>query len=1122
MQPKLHLNFDATPFGGYHILGLIPRTSGFESTIKRVGVYASPDFDMALGDILRPKWKHSNPKIRLEAVTELTGQDSDKLAEIATTDEDPEIRLAAVARIDDQATLEQISAIDTDSDVLDALTVKIDQHLRSTILDSSDVATCQPILERISSEDVLSSIALDTEHDDIRLATAKRIMCPTLLSRLTIANTGKAVGLHVVERIDDDTVLERIARDASNGGVRQAAQKKIDGIIEERNRPSAEQLRETELQDLYDTGRKLMDSWNWEFAFAKFKELRSRWADLDPGRKDPRRSGIDHALDELHRRHQEFLEVQAQDRKRAELRAYNLAEREGICSAVEALIGRVDETAVAELDRHRAEWETAPEVPDDEYLRLQIRIDTAAQAFHDTTLLQRAEQKAHDDAMPILQTLCNRAAELSTSEAFADLESQLDKLTEEMAAVECAGDDADAVRTTFDTTITTARTRLTEHREEVAQAKADNLKKLEEICTAFEAIIGAEDIAEIETPARELQTAWSKVGMVDNDAREPLEKRFKKLSDKFRQRSREFHRGRDLDRWANLTQKQDLCTEAEALAKDSDYPKMAKAIQDLHKRWKTIGPAPREQSDDIWKRFKTACDEQYSRCQAFFGEQDKQRKENLEQKQKLLDEFTGMMDDCTKDAAKERAQAIQAEWKAIGHVPKISMDINKRFHEVCNEFFEKRREHYKIRSDARKDSRKRKEDLSAQAEALKDSEDWGTATDAMKRLQADWKAAGPCERKKEEKLWERFSGACQHYFDRLNAHHDERDKERVGNYEKKLELCTELDAILADDTGGKKKTAIALVELHNRFREIGPVPRKNQDEIRSRFIAPCDTFFQSRRDHFEKLKGKRDANLKMREALIEQAETIAESTAWRETTDEFKELQTKWKTIGSVPQEIEKETWERFKAANDSFFDRRHKHYDGVEKERYENLKRKEDICTRLETLADVKPPEEETSLNVAEQLQIAFESNFIKKSADDSQSAWRVSLTETRKLQDQWERTGHVPREFDRTIWKRYKNALDQFYAQKPESEKPRESKEEMQANLETKTKLCKEAEALAAGDDPAACARDAKRLAGRFKKAGRVPSKKQADELGDRFFGAVGKIFDAARAADDSQRRA
>ena len=124
---------------------------------------------MALGDLLRPKWKHSNPEVRLEAVAELTDQDGDKLTEIATTDEDPKIRLAAVARIDDQAILEQIAATDTDGDVLDALTVKIDQHLRSTVLDSSDAATYQPILERISCEDVLSSIVVDTEHDDIRI-----------------------------------------------------------------------------------------------------------------------------------------------------------------------------------------------------------------------------------------------------------------------------------------------------------------------------------------------------------------------------------------------------------------------------------------------------------------------------------------------------------------------------------------------------------------------------------------------------------------------------------------------------------------------------------------------------------------------------------------------------------------------------------------------------------------------------------------------------------------------------------------------------------------------------------------------------------------------------------------
>jgi hypothetical protein len=1066
---------------------------------------------MALGDLIRPKWKNSDPEIRLAAVPELGSGDADKLAELATSDADVRVRLAAAKRLSDPAVLDQIATSESDPEILAAITEKIDQHFHDTVVAAASLASCQTELDRISSEEMLSRIVVACEVDEIRFAAAERINCPACLMRLTVAHTGKAIGARCVERIEETEHLARVARDASNKSVRRAAQEKIESIEEKKNWPSAEQLRENELADLHSQLDKLSASWNWDYAFERLNKLEARWTELDPGHTDPRFADIGDGHKRLTKRHEEFLVRQEEDHKRAEVRAGKLAEREGICTAVETLTGRFDEEAYAAVEQLKIDWVDAPEISENDQERLQTRFDDTTRVFAETAVRTVREKEERDTAMTKLQAVRDEAVKLPTSEAFDNLPGQLADLAAGYSKIKCDGDEADAMRAEYETAVQATIARLEEHRDEVARMQAENQSRLEELCARYEKLCEAKEIATVIEETREIEKTWSGVGATARDVREPLDKRFRKLKEKFHKEAREFRRGQDLDRWAHLTQKQDLCVQVEALVQQSDFPKMAKTIQELQKRWKEIGQVPREHSDEIWKRFHGACETQYARCQVHFNEQDVKRKENLEEKRKLLEEVTALRDKCTTDPARDRVQEIQAAWKSIGHVPKSGMQINQHFHDSCNQFFEQRRNHFKERNDARKENQKRKVELCEQAEALKDADAGRKTTDAMKKLQADWKAAGPCERKKEEKLWEQFKAACQHYFNRLSKHHEELEQQRGGNYDRMIELCDELDKVLDDESMGMRKKATQLVEIQNRSREVGPVPRDKENEISDRFTARCDKFFQSRREHFEKMKTDSKANLELREELIVQAETHAESTAWRETTDFFKDLQAQWKSIGPVSRADEEDSWKRFKAAGDLFFDKRQAYYDGEHEERYKNLKRKEEICTRLETFADVKPPKEESSVNLAEQLQIAFESNFIKKSADDAQSEWRLSLDKVRKLQDRWEATGEVPREFDRSLFKRYRRALDQFYAKRPESDTPKESKEQMKKNFEVKTALCDEAENLLANGDQADQIRDAKRLAGRFKKAGRVPSKKQADVLGDRFYGAIDKIFEA-----------
>lgn len=215
----------------------------------------------------------------------------------------------------------------------------------------------------------------------------------------------------------------------------------------------------------------------------------------------------------------------------------------------------------------------------------------------------------------------------------------------------------------------------------------------------------------------------------------------------------------------------------------------------------------------------------------------------------------------------------------------------------------------------------RREELCAKVEELVDSTEWKATSERIKALQEEWKAAGFVPKDIGDALWNRFRGACNRFFDRRQEHFGQLDQERSTALEKKLALCEKVEAV-ADSTEWKA-AAETIKGLQAEWKAIGPVPKDQAEAIWARFRGACDRFFDRRATHFNQLDSERGDNQAKKEALIAQAEALADSTDWKETSDAFKRLQEEWKKTGPAPKAVADQLWARFRGACDRFFERR-------------------------------------------------------------------------------------------------------------------------------------------------------------------------------------------------------
>ncbi|MEA2584210.1 MAG: hypothetical protein QOF33_2295 [Thermomicrobiales bacterium] len=314
------------------------------------------------------------------------------------------------------------------------------------------------------------------------------------------------------------------------------------------------------------------------------------------------------------------------------------------------------------------------------------------------------------------------------------------------------------------------------------------------------------------------------------------------------------------------TLKEAIVVRAEALAGSNEWKATGEAMRGLFERWKEIGSAGHDAEDALWQRFQAARDAFSQRRNEWFEGRQKEWAANREKKEALCIRAEELSESTEWRQTADAMRGLMAEWKTVGSAGRESDDaLWSRFRGAQQVFFDRRSATYD-------ENRRRKEELCAKAEELRESTDWRETADALKGLQAGWKDVGPVgNRDLEDQLWNRFRGATQAFFDRRGSSFAERDRDETDNLRRKEELCVAAEALaVAADPVAATEEAKA---LQAEWKTIGPVRRDRGDALWARFRGACDRVFENSVN--ERARRQVAWSSKMREALERKEEQLA-------------------------------------------------------------------------------------------------------------------------------------------------------------------------------------------------------------------------------------------------------
>ena len=408
-------------------------------------------------------------------------------------------------------------------------------------------------------------------------------------------------------------------------------------------------------------------------------------------------------------------------------------------------------------------------------------------------------------------------------------------------------------------------------------------------------------------------------------------------------------------------------------------------------------PAPDMEEENFKAQFSLIRELRNKAAQAVEAE----KQANLKRKQEIIERIKELA--ATPESADKgynEVKDLQAEWKEIKQVPaENATELWKNYQLYTEQFYDQLRLNHEMRAYDFKKNLEIKTHLCEAAEKLAEVEDPISAFHQLQKLHQEYRETCPVAKELREQIWKRFKDASTVINKRHQDHFEQIKAQEEQNLEKKTELCQKVENIDLEPLktyAQWEETTKQILTYQAEWKTIGFTPRKVNNEIFERFRTACDRFFQAKTAYFKANREKLNANLAAKNALVEKAEALKDSTDWGATTNKFIELQKQWKTIGAVPHKVSDAIWKRFNDACNYFFDKKTEANAGQRKEEEANLEIKKGIISDLEKLAS---------------------------EATDN------TLQAVRDLQARWNETGHVPYSKKEKIYRRYRELCDKIY---------------------------------------------------------------------------------------------
>ncbi len=955
---------------------------------------------MILSRFLKPKWQHTDPTARKQAVQGLESTDP-MLSELARQDPDPAVRHAALERLGNFDLLQRLAREDADISIQTAATARYRALLAGQTADSPTLIERLERLKHDLDTDVTDYLLRHAVEPELRLAALERIDTEPALAEIAQRDTHLEVRLAALERVHDPELIDQIARHSRNRDKRlyRRARERLDTLIAEQASATHRERICAEMENLRWDGESGTNA-------GRFPKLEQEWRDQEAA-----------APPELRERYIQARTIFLTERQAS---ASRRSQRLELATSLDVLLERLrhetgpsaELSAAIHYATHDAPaaWAQFGPAQDAEIRRLEARFQQQIQEIHEQErILQRNYTRAGRlrELLQQAETLLQQPSEVHDTE--------LKQLRQRWEALEHPESPTltRELQSHFDGLLDQLRARLqrqVQQRDQEWQELQDLVRQLETSAEEGE----LQHATEFQEQARHRlknNISLSRAQMAT------IEERLQACAGRLNEL-------RDWRRWGAHQSREQLCIAAETLiGLEADPVDIAQRIQQARNAWKDLdhheGAAPKT----LWKRFNHACERAYAPCQVYFEAQNRERRQNLEKKQAICSQLEQFEADTDwqrvnwREADRLRRRA-QEHWYKSGPVNRTDRKtLDRRFQHILQRLDN----HLGAERDR---ELQRRQQLIRQVQDLVDSTDLRTAIEMTKKAQAEWHPTVQASPRQEQALWKEFRIACDAVFTRRQAEQQAIDAERQGHLQRKQALCAEIEALAAiTDLEALLQARTRLHSAQKEWETTGSVPKADQHLLDQRFetaLRQC-----AMREHTLRRTHARQIfeHLHQHSRLCAQLEALLTTTT-ADTAATLTTIQEAWLALPTLPKALREPMQQRFTTIVDALTDTTSTAPAQELRTRLEqNLEQKRIGCVRMEIAAGIESP--------PECAQLRMEYQVARLSASLTGAIAKADTLDPHVLRDQWCLSGALPAEAETELDARFLYALYAWWQQ-------------------------------------------------------------------------------------------
>ncbi len=635
-----------------------------------------------------------------------------------------------------------------------------------------------------------------------------------------------------------------------------------------------------ELKNKFSTAEEKVDTFLKNAAELSQSDVRSKMVDLRNELTEIDAIGdFDSLVKKTEKKVEEILKIKETDTEKTDT------------SEVEAESGEVKSDNASEDPEQISE---SPDLDKEEEKKSDTETETASVQEDDSKSAESEDEDEDEDEEPTpeeyYKNLAEKAETLSELSDWAQATLEFENIDYQWAeGPDSANADVSEYRTKIDELREALEQKKKDHYEEQKKIREKNLARKKEALAELKEIIDKEQWTKTKAVSR-LKGKWDSIRPIPAEEQEKLEKEFEKYLKIFDEHKVDRLVKQKQQQEDNLTGKlvilekmDSFLSEIDSSAKD--WKELDKKFSALSKQFRKIGRVPSDKNQEIWGRYHQAQDTFHSLRFKFDNKYRKDIEKFLSNKKKLIDEAEALLDTTDLAQAARKVNKLHRRWKKAGNLPqKEENELWDRFKAATDAFNDKKSENIDLLHEQEDKNYQAKLKLIEKAEEIKDSDDWENTHKQLQNFMDQWKKIGPVPKRKSGKIWKKFKGAMDHFYDRRRDHFKEVKEERKDNLKEKEEVLDKLKELQTHDN------PIEAVEeakkLQEEFKKAGYVPIKHKNRMWKEYRETCDVIY----DRFRAAKSA--------------AQIVGKENVENFSTDDLSEIKKKQEIAGKLRKEI--------------------------------------------------------------------------------------------------------------------------------------------------------------------------------------------------------------------------